>query len=245
MTAATANRAIKVPGLVNGRDLGGLPRQAGGLTPFGVFYRSESVDRVDQAGWDALRAKGIRTVIDLRQPIERERDVSRRPDWITSVQVDLDGLENARFWADYWDNGKVATALYYLPHLVAMPERAGAVLAAVADAPAGGVLFHCESGRDRTGLVAMLLLAAVDAEPDAIVGDYLETVLLADARAAASGRPNTEAELDALCRSFGSTTEEAFRTALRGLDITDLLERAALTPNEVRSVRTWRGALAL
>ena len=245
MTAAAANRALAVPGLVNGRDLGGLPRRAGGVTPFGVFYRAESVDRVEQAGWDALHGKGVRTVIDLRQPIERERDISRRPEWVTSMHVDLDWLENAGFWADYWDNGKVGTALYYLPHLAAMPERAGAVLAAIAGAPPGGVLFHCEAGRDRTGLVAMLLLAAVDTEPDAIVGDYLETVLLGDVRAAALGRPNTEAELDALCRSFGSTTEDAFRAALLGLDVTDLLKRAALTADEIRAVRTWRGAIAL
>ncbi|MCC2307058.1 tyrosine-protein phosphatase [Cellulomonas chengniuliangii] len=42
-----------------------------------------------------------------------------------------------------------------------MPERAGAALAAVADADEGGVLFHCVAGRDRTGLVAMLLLSLV------------------------------------------------------------------------------------
>ena len=45
------------------------------------------------------------------------------PSWVTTVAVDLDGLENKRFWKGYWDNGLVGTALYFLPHLEAMSER--------------------------------------------------------------------------------------------------------------------------
>ena len=48
-----------------------------------------------------------------------------RPDWLVTTQVDLDGLENHEFWSGYWDNGLVGTARYFLPHLAAMPERAG------------------------------------------------------------------------------------------------------------------------
>ena len=54
-----------------------------------------------------------------------------------------------------------------------MPERTVAVLHALATAPPGGVLFHCAAGRDRTGLIAAILLTAADVEPEAIVTDYL------------------------------------------------------------------------
>ncbi|TFC58551.1 hypothetical protein E3O62_10195 [Cryobacterium sp. TMT2-15-1] len=37
-------RALRIEGLVNARDLGGLPRQNGTLTPRSVFFRSENVD---------------------------------------------------------------------------------------------------------------------------------------------------------------------------------------------------------
>lgn len=33
-------RALQVDGLVNARDLGGLPRRNGSLTPRGVFFRN-------------------------------------------------------------------------------------------------------------------------------------------------------------------------------------------------------------
>ena len=108
---------------------------------------------------------GIRTVVDLRQPGERAADTSRRPNWLTTVAVDLDGLENQEFWSDYWDNGLVGTALYFLPHLAAMPERSGAALSALVTARPGGVLFHCIGGRDRTGMIAMLLLTGPARRP--------------------------------------------------------------------------------
>ena len=235
-------RALTVDGLVNARDLGGAPLVGGGTTPFGVFFRSENVDAVTTRGWDQLHALGVRTIVDLRQDAERERDRRRRPDWLTTVHVDLDGLENTDFWRDYADNGLWGTAAYFLPHLDAMPERAGAALAAVADADEGGVLFHCMSGRDRTGLVAMLLLTLAGAEPDAIVDDYLETVRNADALARATGRENDEPVRDAILARLGSTTEQSFRDALARLDVDALLAAAGLSDGTVQRLRTWRGS---
>ncbi|WP_307785379.1 tyrosine-protein phosphatase [Microbacterium hibisci] len=42
-------------GLANARDLGGLHREDGSITPHGVFVRTESLDLVDEDGWDTLR----------------------------------------------------------------------------------------------------------------------------------------------------------------------------------------------
>lgn len=231
---------LTVDGLVNARDLGGLPLVRGGTTPHGVFFRAENVDAVTVRGWDELHSLGIRTVVDLRQDAERERDRRRRPEWLVTAHVDLDGLENVGFWRDYADNGLWGTAAYFLPHLAAMPERAGAALAAVADADEGGVLFHCMSGRDRTGLVAMLLLSLAGAHPDAIVDDYLESVRNAEALAHATGRENDEPVRDAILASRGSSTEEAFRDALAGLDVDAFLVAAGLSENTVQRLRVWR-----
>ena len=128
-------------------------------------------------------------MVDLRQPAERARDTSLPPAWLTTRHVDHDGLDaHPEFWVDYWETGLVGTAMYYLPHLSALPERTGAVLAALAEAPEGGVLFHCMGGRDRTGLIAAILLSAVDTEPEAIVDDYLETVRRGSVGAATGNR---------------------------------------------------------
>ncbi len=236
-------RALAVDGLVNGRDLGGLPLVGGGTTPPGVFFRSENVDGVTARGWDQLHALGIRTVVDLRRDAERARDRRRRPDWLVTRHVDLDGLENVRFWRDYADTGLWGTAAYFLPHLTEMPERAGAALEAVAEAGDGGVLFHCMSGRDRTGLVAMLLLSLIGADRDAIVDDYLETVRNGDALARATGRENDEPVREAILARRGTTPELAFREALAGLDLDTLLAAAGLSTSAVRRLRTWRGSV--
>ena len=242
-TSQTGNLALQIDGLVNARDLGGRSRGDGMTTPFGVFYRSENVDSITPGGWEQLHATGIRTIVDLRQPSERARDTHGRPDWITTINVDIDGLENSEFWKDYWDNGLVGTALYFLPHLAAMPERTGDALSALINAPDGGVLFHCMGGRDRTGLIALLLFAAVETETDAIVDDYLETVRRGDLRAATSDRNNAEPQLEALCHAHGTTTEGAFRAAIDKLDLPRLLVAAGLSRADRAPLTSWRGTI--
>jgi hypothetical protein len=237
-------RELLVDGLVNARDLGGLPLLGGGTTPSGVVFRSENLDRVGPDGWDALRDAGVRTVIDLRQPTEIEAAGRRpRPDWLTTVEIDHDTLANTTFWADYWDNGLVGTALYYLPHLLAMPERTGAVLAAIANAGPGAVLFHCAGGRDRTGIVALALLSVVGVRPEVIVEDYLATVPNSALLFAAQGRPDPEERIEQLCRDRGTTNADAFRATVAGFDVERFVDRSGLTDIELEALRTWRGTL--
>lgn len=237
------SRTLVVDGLANARDLGGLRLRHGGLTPRGVFCRSASADLITAAGWEQVRAAGIRTVVDLRQPGERAAGNGRRPGWLNTVAVDLDGLENTEFWRGYISNGLIGTALYFLPHLAAMPERAGAALSAIMTAPPGGVLFHCMGGRDWTGMIAMLLLAAAGAEPADIVGDYMESVRNGAALAAGAGRQDNEPALEAICRAHGSTTEGAFRLAVEGLNLAALLDAAATGADVRAALATWRGRL--
>lgn len=235
-------RVISAEGLCNARDLGGLVRASGGDTPFGVFFRSESLHAVTPEGWQRLHALGIRTVIDLRQPPERQRLAYQAPEWCTVTHVDHDGLDDhPGFWADYWDNGLVSTALYYLPHLKQLPHRSAAVLSAIAQAPEGGVLFHCVAGRDRTGIIAMLLLTVAGTVPEAIVDDYLESVRNGAALAAARGRLNSEPGCEELCRKHGTTTEGAFRVVVAGLHLEPVI--GLMSDEDRKAITTWRGSL--
>ncbi|RIX31080.1 tyrosine-protein phosphatase [Amnibacterium setariae] len=231
-------RALDVPGLHNARDLGGLPLVAGGTTPSGIFIRAESPDLVTVEGWEHLRARGVRTVIDLRRPDERARDRTRRPDWATVVHVDLD---DPGFADRHGAEGLDGAALHYLDRLRESPAAVAAALGAIGDAEPGAVLIHCVGGRDRTGLVAALLLVLAVAEPEAIVADYLETVGNAPRLAAAQGVPNWEPGVDRLLARLGTTTEASFRAFLAGLDVEPLL--GAMSPDQATALRTWRGAL--
>lgn len=139
----------------------------------------------------------------------------------------------------------MSTALYYGPHLAAMPDRAGAALSAIVSAPPGGVLFHCIGGRDRTGMIAMLLLCAAQTESEEIVEDYLETVRLGGTRAARAGRIDDEADLEALCQGQGTSTstEVAFRSALASLHFEALLGAAGLPAADRSALASWRGTI--
>jgi len=242
MTAS--DRALAIDGLVNARDLGGIRLRSGGTTPTDRLARCEDADLITDAGWERLRELGFRTVLDLRQPGERARDRHPRPDWIHVAHVDLDGLDDhPAFWEPYWSVGLHGTPVYYLPHLAELPDRAGAALRTIAHAPAGGVLFHCGAGRDRTGLVALLLLLAVGAEPDDIVDDYLETIRLGPERSANQGQPDMEPAIAAFLAERGTTSEAAFRDAMAGIDLHALFDAAGLTESDRDILRTWRGAI--
>ncbi|MFJ3320750.1 MULTISPECIES: tyrosine-protein phosphatase [unclassified Curtobacterium] len=240
-----ADRTLHAEGLFNARDLGGLPLRDGGTTPSGQVFRSENVDRVSPAGWQALRDAGVRTVVDLRAPWETEKDTGTRPDWVTTVVIDHDGLDAApAFWQAYWETGLVGTPLYYGPHLAELPERTGSVLRAIARAEPGGVLFHCAGGRDRTGIIALVLLSLAGVEPEAIVADHLVTVDNAPALLASIGVPSNEAKIEALCAEHGTTVEGAFRAALAAFDVDRFVERAGLDADDLEALRTFRADVA-
>ncbi|MBO3663930.1 tyrosine-protein phosphatase [Microbacterium stercoris] len=232
-------RTLTIAGLANARDLGGLTRRDGSVTPWGVFVRTERLDRVDAQGWDALRAHGVRTVIDLRRPSE---STGHAPTSVAHVRVDLDGDE-AEFWEPYEADGRWGTPLYYLAHLRELPHRLAAVLEAIAAAEEGAILFHCSAGWDRTGLLAAVLLRALDVETDAAVADYLLSFANADAMAALHQRSSEAEGRHMILRQFGHTAESAFRDMYENLDLAEWFRVSRTDPTTRVAIETWRGAV--
>lgn len=212
--------------------------RGGGTTPLGALIRSESPDLVTAQGWERLRVLGIRTVIDLRRPDEREHDATIRPAWATVVHVDL---HDPVFAEQYGGDGLDGAAVHYLDRLQERPAVVVEALRAISDAGPGVVMIHCVGGRDRTGLIAALLLAVMDVEAEAIVQDYLETVGNAPRLAEAQGVPNWEPEVERTLARLGTSTEGSFRAFLEALDVEPLLR--ALSPTQSEALRTWRGTV--
>jgi protein-tyrosine phosphatase len=169
-------RDLHWDGCTNARDLGGLPTADGRVTRRGALVRSDAVDGLGADGWAALRAHGVRTIIDLRNEDERAESAGG----VETVHFPLDGLdEDPDFWADWANGPQFGTPLYYAPFLERFPERLEQVLDVIERAEPGGVLFHCVGGRDRTGLVAIVLLAIAGVPPDLIAADYVRGAELA------------------------------------------------------------------
>ena len=174
-----SQRNLAFPNLLNVRDLGGYPTRNGQETRWQSLLRADDLCRLTPAGEQALLDSGIRTVIDLRWPADADTHpnfLHKRPNLLQHHKLSLLGA-SVEAWCSIGPKGpKEMFNCLVLQHF---QTEICTVLQAIAAAPAGGVLFHCVSGKDRTGLIAALLLALVDVEPAMIAQDYsLSTELL-------------------------------------------------------------------
>jgi protein-tyrosine phosphatase len=167
-------RLVPLEGAFNFRDLGGYPVLGGGRTRWGRLYRSDGLQALTEADAAALRELGLSTVVDLRTDVELERwGRGRLRDepirWEHLSVIRADGGESV---AAPDTDDLAERYLWYLEVGAGPVARALAVLAEPGATPA---VFHCAAGKDRTGVVAALILDAVGVEPEAIVTDYAET----------------------------------------------------------------------
>ncbi|MFB4277701.1 tyrosine-protein phosphatase [Nonomuraea sp. MTCD27] len=225
------NRDLVWDGCHNVRDLGGLPAGDGRRTRWGAVVRSDTPDRLTPAGWAAAAAHGVRTIIDLRTPGEHHAAPGHRPPGMTVVSVPLDRPD---------DPGRemYGTPLYLRPFLERWPDRCARALRAIAQAPPGGVLVHCVAGRDRTGLIAILLLTLAGVAPSTILADYERSAARLRTLYALLGQPDNALRVESRLTTAGTTTSEVVLALLSTLDIETTLTAAGLTPSDLTTLRT-------
>jgi protein-tyrosine phosphatase len=162
-------RRLDWDGCVNVRDLGGHETFEGRHTAFGAVVRADALKSLTDEGWQALVDHGVRTVIDLRFPAERGADPPREvPVEVVRLPLVDDRDEEAIAAIDSWES----TARAYLEILERFRTNFARVMTAIARAPEGGVLVHCQGGKDRTGLVVALLLTMAGVSREEIAVDY-------------------------------------------------------------------------
>jgi len=171
-SADDLRRRLDFPQLLNARDLGGHPTLDGGTTRWRSLLRADDLAQLEAAGLEALKNYGIETIIDLRWPEEAQRHPSPVPDALPQVRYLRVSLLTPS--EDEWRlRAEEATKeLWNCVVLERVRTELRYVLAVIAAAPPGPLLFHCIAGKDRTGLVAALLLALADVEPASIARDY-------------------------------------------------------------------------
>jgi protein-tyrosine phosphatase len=170
-------RRLDWEGCLNVRDLGGHPTEDGGETRMRAVVRADSVRRLTEAGWQSLVEYGIRRIVDLRLVSELEDDppgdvpveVVHIP-FLEDIPVERQ-IEIFKRWIDAPDD-VAATRDGYLDMLDTYRRNVAAAMSAIARAPEGGVLIHCMGGKDRTGLVAALLLRLAGVRLADIAEDY-------------------------------------------------------------------------
>ena len=226
----TVERHLGWDGCWNVRDLGGLTTADGRVIRQGALVRGDSAHRLTPAGWSALRAHGVRTVVDLRDPTERTGNAAPRPTDLTTVELPLEDRTDDAFW-ERWRHLS-GTPLYYRAFLDQWPERFAAVVAAIAEAGPGGVLIHCAAGRDRTGLVTLVLLALLGVPPEEIAADYALSADRLRLRFAAEGREDEDLATQAHLRQANTSARQTILALLTAFDAAAYLRDGGLRPDQ-------------
>jgi protein-tyrosine phosphatase len=211
VNANEADRALAWDACLNVRDLGGLVTADGRRVRRGALVRSDQLCRLSDGGRVALVAHGVRTVIDLRNPAEAERDPD--PIWHEhGVDYLLIPQQSEQLWRELEPVARTRSER----DCAVIDRRAvqiAAMAGAVANAVPGGVIIHCLAGKDRTGIAVAMLLSLVGVSEADIAEDYSLTVpnLAAELAAALAAAPDDEARAR-LVRSYDASAETMLAT---------------------------------
>ena len=154
-------RTILASHVENARDLGGVALGENAKVASGLLFRGPPLSGLTERGCADVSALGIRSVIDLRV----ESEVSQRPD-------DACVLSEAQLLAAPLPVPYNVSAADYIAVLDAK-DSIVRVFEALGDEARYPIYFHCTWGRDRTGIVAAVVLLALGATSDVIMDDYL------------------------------------------------------------------------
>jgi protein-tyrosine phosphatase len=174
-------RQRRLEGVPNFRDLGGLPTNDGRFTRRGVLYRSSGLEEL--TGRDVrhlIDDIGLSTVIDLRSPDDCEPAIPLLGTRVRVINLPIvrSGL-STDLERPMGPHGRVDVALIYR---MFMEMSIPAIREIVEELTSGATpaLFHCSAGKDRTGVVAAIILRAVGVTPEAVVADFVETESVLD-----------------------------------------------------------------
>ena len=169
------DRLVPLEAVHNFRDLGGYVTSDGRRVSWRKVFRADGLYRLTKNDVETLRPLGLRTVIDLRTAEElNERGTFPVADYPVDFHhfsiIDRTwDMEEARQWAD--QQSEFLRGKYHLM-LQQGGRYVGAALRVIADAQSAPVVFHCAAGKDRTGLVAGLLLSGLGVDDATVVADY-------------------------------------------------------------------------
>lgn len=192
MSTATRNsRWIDLEGVVNMRDLGGLPTDAGGAVEPRRLIRSDNLQELtpESVRW-LIEDAGVTDVVDLRTGLEVR---SEGPGPLTRTGVHIHHLslypegsaesgipdedEELPWLADRPDpesqqqRHEWFLTQHYLQYLTRRPDHVVAALRVIARAQ-GATIVHCAAGKDRTGTITALALRVVGVPISEAAADY-------------------------------------------------------------------------
>lgn len=158
-------------GTCNTRELGGYPTQDGGVTREHACLRSDSLHALTEDDLHFLREYGVGCVVDLRSPSESEKQpcALQGQEWVEYHPMPLYDEVNS----NGLQGGMPATMGELYEKLLDNSQKTIAqALRLIAEHSECTVVFNCTAGKDRTGVLAMLLLSLAEVPDEMILADY-------------------------------------------------------------------------
>lgn len=157
----------------NVRDLGGYAADNRKPTKFHAFLRTDNLEHLTPEDIQFLKDYGVTAAIDLRgesesiehpNPLKFEKDVN-----FINIPFIVDGIMDVR---------KAAVPGFHVPgfyqDLIDSHEKVYEIMSFILKQK-GCVLYHCMAGKDRTGVVSMLLLGICGVSKEDIIANYQVT----------------------------------------------------------------------
>jgi len=246
-----AHRHIPVKGAFNIRDLGGYTTAAGSPIPWRRFLRADSLHRIPAHEVQHLHDEGLRLVIDLRTNKEVEGDPSPFATFsdVRFLNIPLFDDLSPQALSQTPAEGDHPLLAFYMSAILSRGQTISTILTEIAQNEKGAVLFNCTAGKDRTGIIAALLLAIAGVPNDQIILDYTLTAdyipdLVAEflalsaerggdtvryARLLESPAPTITATLSYIEQTYGTADQYALNSGLSPETLT-LLKTRLTTP---------------
>jgi protein-tyrosine phosphatase len=170
-----ADRRVHFQGATNFRDLGGYRTRSGAAVRWGRIFRADSLHGLSPDDLVLYQTLGMRAVFDLRGESERYD----RPSAVPSHPLIMIGRTTEEaIKAKRPPTGATAADgerfLYdlYVGMVEHSSEQVGQLFRGLAQDEILPAVFHCHAGKDRTGIVAALLLETLGVDRELVLDDY-------------------------------------------------------------------------
>lgn len=169
-------RAIPVEGAYNVRDLGGYETSDGRQTRWRTLFRAADIHALSPSAQSTLVDAGVRTVIDLRgsQELTEASSVFKEMSGIQYRPHNMTGDALINSWGTIPvpADSSIRLSTMYSTVLDERGDMVKSILETVSQPGALPAVFHCTAGKDRTGVLAAVLLGIAGVPRERIVEDY-------------------------------------------------------------------------
>lgn len=168
------SQQLTIQGDRNFRDLGGIIGENGKKISHNKLFRSGRLARITDADIDTIQNIGIKRIIDLRTSMERQQTSDREIEGVTNLHIPLlegdIGAFMGRIMSKELDAKEFMLEFYGTIDSLKIASWSRIFDLLEKEEP---TLWHCSSGKDRTGMTTTLILASLGVDEKTIIKEFM------------------------------------------------------------------------